>query len=209
MRYLLLIVFALCLQAATCQSLHYDALRKDKVIGGMDITIRNSGDDRIYLVTSNMEFRVLFTLRVEFTNKEIFHNDVLISGSVTNKMIGFKENEAHIERTDDKYHLWINGTPEPIHDKEIKYTVSQIYTQEPYDGQKVFSQYYGAYFTFKKVGDHEYKYTSSEGDNYYTYLNGICTDVKVVRDFATIYFKLKPESLAAVKKNASKFRSND
>ena len=124
-------------------------------------------------------------------------------------MIGFKENEARIEKTPDKYHLWINGTPEPIHDKEITYTVSQIYTQEPHDGQKVFSQYYGTYFTFKKTGDHEYKYTSDEGDNFYTYLNGICTDVKVERDFATIYFKLKPESLAAVKKNASQFQNND
>lgn len=209
MRYLSLIVFALCLQTATCQSLHYNALRKDKVIGGMDIVIKNSGDDQTFFVTSNMEFRVLVTLRVEFTNEEIFHDGVLIVGSVNNKMIGFKENEARIERKDEEYHLWINGTPEPIREKEIKYTVSQIYTREPYDGQKVFSQYYGTYFTFEKVAPHEYKYTSSEGDNYYTYLNGICTDVKVERDFATIYFKLKPESLAAVKRNASQFQNND
>ncbi|MDW3197300.1 MAG: DUF6134 family protein [Cytophagales bacterium] len=209
MRFLSLIVFAFCLQTATCQSLHYDAVRKEKVIGGMDIVIKKHNDERIYDVRSNMEFRVLVSLKVIFENTETFKNGILQTGSVANKMIGFKENEAHIEKTPDKYHLWINGTPEPIDDQEITYTVSQIYTQEPKDGQKVFSQYYGTYFTFEKTGEHEYKYTSSEGDNHYTYLNGICTDVKVERDFATIYFKLKPESLAAVKKNASQFQNND
>ncbi len=209
MRYLSLIVFALCLQTATCQSLHYDALRKGKVIGGMDIVIKKEGNERIFDVRSNMEFRILVSLKVVFENTESFEDGVLQSGTVRNQMIGFKESEARIEKTPDKYHLWINGTPEPIDTRDIRYTVTKIYTQEPYDGQKVFSQYYGTYFTFEKTGDHEYKYTSSEGDNSYTYLNGICTDVKVERDFATIYFKLKPESLAAVKNNASQFQNND
>lgn len=209
MRYLSLIVFAFCLQTGNCQSLHYDALRKDKVIGGMDITIKKDGIQQIYDVNSNMEFRVIVSLKVVFENREVFQDGVLQSGSVKNQMIGFKESEAHIEKAEDKYHLWINGTPEPIYDAEINYSVSQIYTLEPHDGQRVFSQYYGTYFTFEKIDDHYYRYSSSEGDNYYTYLNGICTDVKVERDFATIFFKLKPESLAAVKKNASQFQNND
>ena len=185
MHHLSTIVFAFCLSLTSLgQSLHYDAIRKEKVIGGMDILIQFSGDDRIYDIKSHMEFKVLLvSLRVEFENHEIFHNDVLQSGMVRNKMIGFKESEAKIEKTNDRYNLWINGTPEPIHDKEITYSVSNIYTQEPHDGQKVFSQYYGEYFVFEKIGAHEYKYTSSEGDNFYTYLNGICTDVKVERDF--------------------------
>lgn len=175
----------------------------------MDILINKDGDDRIFEVKSNMEFRVIVTLRVEFENYETFRGGVLQAGNVINKMIGFKENDARIEKTEKGYDLWINGTPEPIRDSEITYSVSNIYTQEPYDGQKVFSQYYGEYFTFEKTGEHQYRYTSSEGDNHYTYLNGICTDVKVERDFATIYFRLQPESLAAVKNNAAQFLNND
>lgn len=173
----------------------------------MDITVVKDDFKQIFNVKSEMDFRFLISLKVRFVNYEIFENGVLEEGMINNRMIGFKESEASIRKTIDGYDLLINGSKELVEDKEITYSVSKIYTQEPVDGQKVYSQYYGKYFTFEETGLHHYKFSSPEGDNYYTYEQGICTDIKIERDFATIFFKLKPESLAAVKSNAAKYRS--
>ena len=186
-------------QAGFAQVLHYDALRKDKVVGGMDIQVIKEGNRSVYKVKSHMDFRFLVSLKVRFINEETFVNGVLMTGMVNNKMIGFKESEAEIKKREGGYDLQINGVREPIKDQVLEYTVTKIYTEEPTDGQLVFSQYYGEHFKFVKIRDHQYKFSSPEGDNYYTYTDGICTDIKIERDFATIYFTLKPESLANVK----------
>ncbi len=174
----------------------------------MDIMVRNEGESEAFFqVKSNMEFRFLVSLKVNFINEETFVDGILTKGWVKNEMIGFKENEASISKSANGYDLLINGTKEPIDDKEIKYTVTKIYTQEPENGQKVFSQYYGIHFTFEKTGEHQYKFQSPEGDNFYTYQYGVCTDIRIERDFATIHFRLQPDSFAAVKSGRNNFKN--
>ena len=171
----------------------------------MDILVRSDGDQRTFQVKSHMEFRMLISLKVNFINEEVFKDGVLQEGMVKNEMIGFKESEASIKKTASGYDLIINGKRQPCDESTITYTVANIYTQEPRDGQKVYSQYYGKYFIFERLGDHEYKFESPEGDNFYWYENGVCTKVRVERDFATVYFNLKPESLADVRTGKTKF----
>ncbi len=200
----------MCLASGiSAQILHYDAYRKGSIVGGMDIRVEEEGTSQTFEIESSMDFRMLITLKVRFHNKETFRAGILESGTVNNRMIGFKESNATIQKQLRGYHLLINDDPTPVQDQEITYTVAKIYTQEPFDGQKVFSPYYGEFFTFTKVGPNQYKYSAPEGDNYYTYHEGVCTDIIVERDFTTISFKLKPEVMAAVKSNAANFRSND
>ena len=56
----------------------------------------------------------------------------------------------------------------------------------------------GQYLTFEEVDDHVYKMESPDGTNVYTYMNGICTEVKVSRDFAKFYFRMAPETFYAI-----------
>ena len=94
------VIWATCLVCvASAQSLHYDALRKDKIVGGMDILVRQEGTHRIFHVESHMEFRFLISLKVNFVNEETFEEGVLQKGFVKNEMIGFKESEANITKT--------------------------------------------------------------------------------------------------------------
>ena len=74
------------------------------------------------------------------------------------------------------------------------------------DGQRVFSQQFGQFLTFEKVGEHKYLMPSPDGDNYYTYLNGICVDVRVQRDFANFNFVMQPQSLLAVETKADSLK---
>jgi len=81
----------------------------------------------------------------------------------------------------------------------IDYSVAAVYYQEPTDGQKVYSPQFGENLQFEKKSDGVYELESPDGLNEYYYTNGICTEVKVFRDFAKFSFVMKPESLVAVK----------
>ncbi|MEM9328873.1 MAG: DUF6134 family protein [Bacteroidota bacterium] len=206
----LLYFFTFCLiQGTFAQRLRYDAYKKDDMVGHMDVMVLTEGQRQTFDIESSMDFRFLISLKVRFHNHEVFDQGILEHGQVDNQMIGFKESHATIKRQINGYHLLINDKHTPVEAQRITYTVAKIYTQEPYNGQMVYSPYYGAFFTFEKVGPNEYRYSAPEGDNFYAYHEGVCTEVRLERDFATIRFKLKPEVLAAVKSNAANFRSND
>ena len=142
---------------------------------------------------------MIFSFEVEYDLKETFDAGGMISGSGFNTLNGGTQKETQMRRLSDRYELVIDGIRTEIDETAIFDSVSEIYFEEPHDGKRVFSAYFGRFLTFDKEEDGTYSLTSPDGVNVYTYYNGICTEVKVSRDFATFTFKIKPESLTAVK----------
>jgi L-ribulose-5-phosphate 3-epimerase UlaE len=81
--------------------------------------------------------------------------------------------------------------------------MSEVYFREPTDGKKAFSQHFGQFLQFEKTAEDTYFLVSPDGSNEYKYENGVCTEVKVSRDYGTVYFKIKPESYASIVKTDS------
>lgn len=151
---------------------------------------------------TKVEFRLLFTFTVDYFIEEYYQDGVLIEGSGYNTFNERLQNESEIHKTADGYTLKSNRIKHPTSVDEIRYGVAQIYFREPQDDEEIFSQAFGTWLPFEKVGDHVYEMESPDGINEYTYKNGICTQVKMSRDFATFYFIMQPESLAAVENKA-------
>jgi hypothetical protein len=188
------------------QVLHYEVVKGDRELGNMTV-IREANDSlEYYHIDSRVAFRILFKFSVNYFQEESFVNGILQNGSGYNTLNGNKQNESQIEKLEQGYHLKLGSVISKLDEEALKYTISKIYFEEPYDGKKVFSQSFGRYLEFEKVDLGVYKLPSPDGDNYYTYTNGICTEVKVSRDFATFYFKMKPETLSRVKNDISSFR---
>lgn len=150
---------------------------------------------------SDVTFRILFAFTHQFTLYEKFTNGQLNWGKALSTLSGRTQKDSKIVAIKDDYLLTLGGVTVPINE-EIDYSVSQIYFTEPHDGQRVFSQQFGKFITFKKVAEHKYLMPSPDGDNYYSYVNGICVDVQVERDFANFTFVMQPEYLLAVKSKA-------
>ena len=108
-----------------------------------------------------------------------------------------KQSEIYVN-DHGKYIVKIDDVASNTDEKEIVYSVSKLYTDEPVCKSKVSSQSFGRYLTLTKTDDHTYELVSPDGTNYYTYENGICKEVKVSRDFATFYFRIQPESMIRV-----------
>ena len=183
------------------QTLRYDVIKGNKNLGALVVKRTISGKVEEIQFDSDVTFRILFAFNLQFSQYEKFYDGQLNWGKAISTLSGRTQKESKIKSDKEGYQLTLDGVTVPIN-KRIDYSVSQIYFTEPRDGQTVFSQQFGQFMPFKKVGDHKYLMSSPDGDNYYSYVNGICVNVRVERDFANFDFVMQPESLLAVETKA-------
>lgn len=160
-----------------------------------------------YEIDSKVTFRILFSFTVDYESTSEYKNDKLIKEYTHNMLNGSTQKKSTVWFDGEKYTLDLDGSRITFQEP-IKYSVAAIYYEEPKDGQRVYSPQFGDYLTFEKIGDHEYEMESPDGTNVYTYTNGICSEVKVYRDFAKFSFVMTPESLQAVRQKKIVGRSS-
>ncbi len=181
------------------QVLRYDVVRNGSSIGATLVERTIEGEKITHHLNTLTKFRIIWQIEVEYDLVETFEGDTLVSGTSWNTLNESKQKDTELSRKEGEYSLIIDGIHTTIHEPVITKSVSEIYFEEPEHSEKVFSAYFGRYLTFEKIGEHQYELTSPDGSNIYTYENGICTEVKISRDFATFSQVLKPEVLAAVR----------
>lgn len=192
-------LFSIILWPAFGQTLKYDVVRNGSSMGTTLVERKVDGNKITHHLNTSTEFRILFHFKVEYDLIETFEGEKLVSGTSWNTLNDSKQRETDLSVKDGRYSLIIDGINTVINEETITESVSEIYFDEPEHSKKVFSAYYGRYLTFEKIGEHQYQLGSPDGYNIYTYENGICTEVKISRDFATFSQVLQPEMLAAVR----------
>lgn len=181
------------------QTLHYEVIRGSKNLGDMTVKRTALKDHTYYEIDSRVSFKLLFTFTVDYESSSEYKYGQLIKEYTHNQLNGSTQKESTLWFDGTTYTLDLDGIKFPIDDKRIEYSVAAIYFEEPTDGEKVYSPQFGTYLTFNKIGEHLYEMESPDGVNVYSYTNGICTEVKVNRDFAKFSFVMTSESLLAVK----------
>ena len=195
---LTILILSFVCQAAQGQMLHYEVIKGSKKLGDMTVLRQSSENEVKYEISSEVTFRILFSFTVNYESTSEYQYGKLIKEYTHNKLNGNSQKKSTIWFDGEKYTLDLNGSRSTIQET-IQYSIATIYYQEPKDGQKVFSPQFGNYLTFKKIGDHKYEMESPDGLNVYTYVNGVCSEVRVNRDIAKFAFVMTPESLVAVK----------
>ncbi|MEQ9468901.1 MAG: DUF6134 family protein [Ekhidna sp.] len=198
-RYLTILSLFFVCHVAFGQVLHYEVVKGSKKLGDMKVKRMLSENQVKYEITSEVTFRILFSFTVDYESNSEYKYGQLIKEYTHNKLNGSTQKESTVWFDGKQYTLDINGVKSHPHEKRIEYSVAAIYFEEPTDSQQVYSPQFGQFLKFTKVGEHEYEMESPDGINLYTYTNGICSEVKVSRDFAKFYFQMTPESLLAVK----------
>ncbi len=191
------IIFFFAAASASGQILKYEVVKGNKKLGDMIVERRSNNNYIEYHVESKVVFRILFSFTVDYESSSSYVNNVLEKESTVSKLNGSTQKSSVVVREGDNYLHTQNDITTKL-DGPITYSVGAIYYNEPYDGQKVYSPQFGQYLTFEKMENHVYKMESPDGTNLYTYMNGICTEVKVSRDFAKFYFRMAPETFYAV-----------
>lgn len=181
------------------QNLYYEIVKGNSTVGSLEVIQKKEGNQVTYSMRNLVEIKVLMTFSVEYLLNETFTDGVLTDGSGHNTLNGITQKKTSISYVDGKYHLIIDGVEGHNETHPIRESMAKIYHEELHEGKKLYSQYFGRYLTANKVGDHKYAINSPDGENIYTYQDGYCSEVKVTRDFATIYIQIKPETVSAIK----------
>ncbi len=191
------IILFLIASSASGQMLKYEVVKGNKKLGDMTVERRSNNNYIEYNIKSKVVFRILFSFTVDFECSSEYVNNVLERESTINKLNGSTQKSSVVTRSGEKY-LHTQNDITTSFSGPIDYSVGAIYHNEPAPGQKVYSPQFGQFLTFEEIDDHVYKMESPDGINVYTYMNGVCTEVKVSRDFAKFYFRMAPETFYAV-----------
>ena len=198
LKFIIIFFFAFCSSPGQAQLLSYSIFKSGKEIGKMTVSRISSSSEVIYENITGVKYKILVQLEVKYVLKEIFEDGVLIRGEGFSSLNGSKKMTYNIFKKEGGYLLETKERSQSIPFETITYSAAKIYFEEPKDKQPVFSQHFATYLNFQEVDPHYYLLTSPQGDNYYRYDKGICTEVTVIRDFGTLHFNLRPESYLIV-----------
>ncbi len=199
--YILLGFFLLLSATAQCQLLNYDVVKGKKKKGTVTVEKLSEDGQVKYKIYSKVSFSILFNFTIEYWLEEKFYNDKLTWGKASNTLNDRLQKESEIYINDKgNYAVKIDGVTSSTDINELTYSVAKLYNHEPIGLNKVFSQSFGRYLPLTNLGNNAYLLESPDGNNKYTYENGICKEVKLIRDFATFYFRIQEESYARAKK---------
>ncbi len=198
LKYIVIFLFIFCSSPSQAQLLSYSVFKSRKEIGKMTVSRISSSSEVIYENITGVKYKILVLLEVKYVLKEIFEDGVLIRGEGFSSLNGSKKMTYNIFKKKGGYVLQTKERSQSIPFETITYSAAKIYFEEPKDKQPVFSQHFATYLNFQEVDPHYYLLTSPQGENYYRYVNGICTEVTVIRDFGTLHFNLSPESYLIV-----------
>jgi hypothetical protein len=186
---LLLFSFASYTQVRT---LEYNVSYKGKNVGVMLLYQKKTGGDVYMKTVANVKMNLIVNIRVNTEEESFFQNGKLVSSSLSRKVNGKEKVNKQTKAIADGYQTFSFGKQGSAVNKAIDYNFSLLYCIEPVDKQAIYSDNFQQFINIQKVADHKYKIELPDGNyNYYSFQNGICSNVELHHTFYTIQVALK------------------
>lgn len=195
-KYILIFLFTTCIfQVSTFsqeRKLVYDVMRNGKVIGKINFTELIQEQKKFLSMTSDVKTRYVFAFSDETSETAGFDKGIMVYSSFHQKQTGSNETTKATIASGKQYKLTDNGKSKLVSLPPIRYNMLLLYTDIPKTISKVYSANFQKMLDIKKIEENKYRLTLPDGKfNYYTYTNGLCTKVEIVRSLFTLQFVLK------------------
>ena len=183
------------------RKLVYDVMRNGKVIGNINFVELVSGQKKFLSMTSDVKTRFIFAFSDNTAETAAYDGGVMVYSSFYQNQTGSAIDNKTTIASGKFYKLTDDGKTKLIDLSPIRYNMLLLYTDIPDTVTKVYSANFQKHLDIKKVAENKYRLTMPDGKfNYYTYKNGVCTDVEIVRSLFTLHFVLRdPLQLATAK----------
>ena len=123
----------------------------------------------------------------------------MVYSSFYQKQTGSDEMNKTTKLSGKKYQVTDNGESKLISLSPIRYNTLMLYTNIPKNISKVFSGNFQKMLDIKKIAENKYRLILPDGKfNDYTYTNGICTKVEIVRSLGTVQFVLREQKVGTL-----------
>jgi hypothetical protein len=170
----------------------YDVMRNGKVIGKITFVEMVSGQKKFLSMTSDVKTRFIFAFSDDTAETAAYDNGIMVYSSFYQKQTGSGTATKTTIASGKNYKLTDAGVSKVTSFDPIRYNMLLLYTTKPEAISKVYSANFQKHLDIKKMEDNRYRLTMPDGKfNYYTYKNGICTKVEIVRTLFTLQFVLR------------------
>lgn len=170
----------------------YDVMRNGNVIGEIRFVEMISGQKKFLSMTSDVKTRFIFAFSDNTAETAAYDDGVLVYSSFYQKQTGSGTANKTTIAAGKEYKLTDDGISTITTFDPIRYNMLLLYTTIPEAITKVYSANFQKHLDIKKIEENKFRLTMPDGRyNYYTYKNGICTRVEIVRKLFTLQFVLR------------------
>jgi len=167
------------------KTFNYQIIRNGDKVGSL-LFSETSTDDLDYLkMESDVKTRLIFTFTAHASEEAVYNNGILLRSSIYRRLNGTEKANKQHEATGNRQYLIRTGkTSEFTKTYPITYNMLSLYSKEPENISKVYSDNFQTFLAIEKAASHKYKITLPDGNyNYYYYKNGILNLVEVHHSF--------------------------
>jgi hypothetical protein len=162
------------------RSLNYQILRNGSKVGSLRFSETVTGDMDYLKMESDVKTRFIFTFTAHANEEAVYYNGVLLRSSIYRQLNGNeKANKQH--QADNKQYIIHKGkSSEVTKNYPITYSMLSLYSKEPENVNRVYSDNFETFIAIQKTDAHKYKIELPDGNyNYYYYKNGVLNQVEV------------------------------
>ena len=174
----------LILSSAKCnsqiRSLNYEIIRNGNKIGSLHFTQMVQAGFNYLHVESEMKAKFLFSFVIKVKEEALYYNDILLRSSVYRQMNGNEKANKQHQAFNNEYIIQAGKRSEVVKTYPIRYNMLSLYSREPVDVSKVYSDNFETFIPIEKIDAHKYMVRLPDGNyNCYNYKDGVLCLVEV------------------------------
>ena len=169
------------------RAVNFHIIRNENKIGTVSFSESISGDTDSLKMESNVKTRFIFTFIGYVLESATFKNGVLSQSSLYRKFNGDEKVNKQHRSANSQYIITKGKNSIVMKDYPITYNMLCLYSKEPVNVSKVYSDNFEKFLSIQKMEAHKYKITLPD-DNYniYSYVDGVLNLVEVHHTFYTV-----------------------
>jgi len=166
------------------RTLNYQIIRNGNKVGTLLFSETSTGETDHLKMESNVKTRFIFSFIAHATEEAIYHHGVMFRSSIYRLLNGNEKANKQHQENNGKYVIHAGERSEITKTYPITYNMLSLYSKEPLDITKVYSDNFESLLTIQKTGAHMYRITLPDGNyNNYSYKNGVLVLVEIHHSF--------------------------
>ena len=164
------------------------------MIGEINFVEMIQGQKKFLSMNSNVETTVIITIKDHTSETAGYDKGIMVYSSFYQMQTGSDVVNKTTTVSGKKYKVTDKGESKLIILPPVRYSTLLLYTTVPTNIYKVFSGNFQKMLDIKKTAENKYRLILPDGKfNDYTYKNGICSMVEIVRSLGTVQFILREQ----------------
>ncbi len=195
-KYKLIFLFIVCTFAVFAKAqerkLVYNVVRNGKIIGNINFVELINGDRKFISMNSDVRTRYIFSFTDNTSETAAFDQGIMVYSSFYQKQTGSGITNKTTIASGKSYQVTDGGESKLKSMSPIRYNMLLLYTTMPEGINKVYSANFQELLDIRKMATDKYRVTLPDGKyNDYTYKNGTCVKVEIVRTLVSLQFVLR------------------